>query len=1636
MSSQIVSKAQNPGTTPFDFIIVGSGAGGGPLAARLALAGKRVLVIEAGDDPAAFASRDFPDAAIGEVHDIPGYHAAATEDKEMSWQFSVRHFKNDANQKKDDKYNRLNAKVDGTAYPPDSRFLDGGVPGRKGGIFYPRSSGIGGCTAHHAMIVVAPNDKDWDYIADLTGDDSWRAAQMRGYFAKLEQCLYLDAYNEWFRSLLGVLYKLWRWLVLLFQPRAVLDEGGHGRKGWQQTSFLDPNLIEKIADTDKSFLQVLSRAALSVLHRDRKLIALIKDVLFRFRLVAHIDPNDQNTRRVTPEGVFLIPTGIAGGVEKSGATKVMKGRRQGVREFLLDTRDQLRREHPDDPDRLVILTGYHVTRVIFESSTLAPKAIGVEAAQGKHLYEASPMMKKAEAPAGRVQFFTRGEVILSGGAFNTPQLLMLSGIGDEKHLQEKTVGGLPGPDGKIIAPIVHLPGVGCNLQDRYEVSVISELDHEFKILDGITFTPGDAKDPGRTQWCDKRTGLYAGNGGTLALMKRSAALDKEPEPDLFIFGAPAAFRGYYWGWSRELLRSAQGVHGDVRKLWSWVILKAYTQNKNGSVRLHTNNPFEQPEICFDSFNESAELEATRLKAQIHTITSQGKSIPSDLQNAWNQNETVLVNSRNDLKGLVDAVKTIRAINACNPSQFVREIQPGQSLPDDSSPLEEWIKTQAWGHHASCTCRIGADDWQPKPENLLDKQAALDSRFRVHGVKNLRVVDASVFPRIPGYFILAPTLMISEKAADVIIADAAAYPRELCEAEMKAIAARREIARVSADENQRPATVGLALSGGGIRSATFAVGVLQALAGKGRLREIDYLSTVSGGGFTGSFLGRLFTRPTVTQAADPVDRVQSILRDPRSAPLAWLRSQANYLLGSGRVDLRQNLAVYFRNVFTVHLVIGALLFAVFGLLRGLSAYEPAIFQPPIISIGANPLALSAWWWLPVLIAALGILPGAFGYWLAPKVRSPRPHPFFSVAAWLVVVGASVLALRLPGGLRYAPAGLVVLTVTWVWQEAARWGYQQDTGDEGTVIRNRLTRSLGEVLALFVLALAWVALDTVARYAAQGRFVARLSVILLALGPALPLLRKLAEFARRYFGGSEKASAGGKGRLAPILMMIAITFISLALGAFLLFLVDFFAHRVFDYSAVWGWSVVAIAFLFSLVVGRALEFLNNSSLLASYAARVTHTFQGASNDARIYTSTRSKSHDVQLVDPKDDLCFHEYHPEQHGGPLHLINVCVNETLDVASQREVRERKGLAMALGPLGVSVGVRFHALWQSPDKLTRCQHARLVMEDRRGIPGNALRPLMPPNDPAAFHVFASRDAELAPVESLSLGLWTAISGAAFSTGLGRRSDWRLALLAGLANLRLGYWWNTGISSGERPGMYPQSLWRKLKYLPGFIFRMQWLLLAEWRALFAGPSRQYWYLTDGGHFDNTALYELLRRKVEFIIACDATDDAEYRWNDMANLARLARLDFEASINWIARADIEANVPKRILNWIDISKLADFDLIGQPKNGNAAVGRVDFKDGGQSWILLLKPCLCGAEPFDLHNYKANHTDFPQQPTYDQFFDDEQWESYRALGESTGTAVLLPPERQQLIDDLNLSTKRELSPNLKISARRESF
>jgi choline dehydrogenase-like flavoprotein len=1692
--ADLLQDAKTPETSKFDYIIVGSGAGGGPLAARLVLAGKRVLVIEAGQDPAKIdykapvpEPRYAPET--GEVTRIPGYYAAASEDAKMSWMFSVRHYSNPVTQAEDKKYNQY---VDPNSKGPiQNKYFDH-PGGRAQGIFYPRSSGIGGCTAHHAMITIRPNGKDWNYIANLTGDASWSADAMRGYFAKFERNQYIETYKRFLGKLLGVIYRVYRWFVLLLDPRAVLDEGGHGSKGWAPTNLLDPYLVSTIAETDQPFIKAISRAALAALHGRWLGIQWLKHQFLKLRVVEAIDFNDINTRRANPEGVFLIPLGIEGGTgpESEDEGQPGKGRRFGVREFLLNTRFK-------HPDRLVIQSGAHVLRVLFDQrpGEDAPRAIGVECAIGNHLYEASPVQSQTP-PKESVAYFAKaqgGEIILSGGAFNTPQILMLSGIGEVSHLEtiaarqkDPAACALHDAKGRLMQttaeePLrIDLPGVGRNLQDRYEVTVVSELDKDLATLDGISFEPGDNTDPARRQWLRDKTGLYATNGGTLAVIRRSKPVVEagESESDLFTFGAPAAFRGYYWNWSHELFKETLGYkEADKHRIWSWVILKAYTNNHDGTVRLRTASPFDMPEICFDAFNEKAENDRPDLEAKLKNVVDKcdalarsGKPIPDDLkkkrceaEKEWADNEATLVHSKRDLAAMVDAVAFMRKVNARNPKQFVREIQPGENIKDESPEMERWIRTQAWGHHCSCTCRIGADSWKADTRKLADKGAVLDSRFRVHGVDGLRVVDASIFPKIPGYFILAPIFMISEKAADTLIEDSIShvYPAAFEKEEAEAVRERRSKAnptavlpdesKTDADQSRLPRnTVGLALSGGGIRSSTFALGVLQALAEKNRLRDIDFLSTVSGGAFIGSFLGRLFTRETVKMAGDPCERVQETLKDTRSAPLQWLRTQANYIFATGTSDLRLNLAVLWRNIVSVYLVLGAVLFTTFGLLAWLPHGVAILldrsgamqlhqllwphFAPPVIC----GLTLSVWWWLPVLALGLAVLPATLGYWLAPRIDSYRPYPFFSLIAWVVLLTGSLIAFKIPHGMLYAAGINLVLVLAWLWQEATRLGTirGRETEDArrhvGAIVRNRVVRSIGEALFIFFALTAWVVLDTFAILFAQKGAAGALAAAAAALAPLLPFLQKIAMSAKQQVSTGE-----GKGFSLKNLASV----LGIPLAIFLLFAIDVFAHKLFIAYPGWSWGVfvIGVTGAFSLSIGRAFEFLNLSSLQATYASRLVRTFQGASNEERVYGATSSDGHDVGIAHPKDDIPWHEYHPEQQGGPLHLINVCINETVDAASARDIRERKGLPMCVTPHGVSVGRKYFALWAEPDSLPRWQRFRRWLA---GVDGDDTQPFLPrfgkqmikrseppltalqalpvSNDPYAFHVLKTKRSESAEVENLTLGEWTGISGAAFSTGIGRETRLSLALFLGLTNVRLGYWWDSGIRYEERPERYPQPLWRRLKLLPITLFRAQSMLLAEWRARFHGPSRWFWYLSDGGHFEVTGAYELLRRRVPFIVLSDAGADPKYSWGDVALLIQEAREDFGAEITWLNPNPPGGGVrpagwaaffgthqpPKLLEQWINPNTLGALKEISDRETPyHAALAQVtyDGKKTPDSWILLLKPSLGKELSEDIINYGKDHKDFPQQPTFDQVFDDIQWECYRALGEQIGRKVI---------------------------------
>ncbi len=121
----------------------------------------------------------------------------------------------------------------------------------------------------------------------------------------------------------------------------------------------------------------------------------------------------------------------------------------------------------------------------------------------------------------------------------------------------------------------------------------------------------------------------------------------------------------------------------------------------------------------------------------------------------------------DLNAVVKALQLIRSINATVPSSIItQEVLPGPTY-QTAADLARWVKNESWGHHASCSNKMGP---------VTDPMAVVNSDFRVFGTKNLRVVDASIFPQIPGYYVMIPIMMVSEKASDVILADASRQGR--------------------------------------------------------------------------------------------------------------------------------------------------------------------------------------------------------------------------------------------------------------------------------------------------------------------------------------------------------------------------------------------------------------------------------------------------------------------------------------------------------------------------------------------------------------------------------------------------------------------------------------------------------------------------------------------------------------------------------------------------------------------------------------------------------------------------------------------------------------------------------------------
>ncbi|KAK5635148.1 hypothetical protein RRF57_010860 [Xylaria bambusicola] len=617
-------------TKEYDYVIVGSGPGGGPVAANLAIAGFKVLLIDAGGDS-------------GEATDeiVPALHLLSSEFEDTAWSFWVNHFDDIGQQRKDSKM--IYKMPNGTQY----RGLDPPPGAEPLGILYPRAGTLGGCSRHNAMITMYPFDQDWDNIAELTGDDSWAGANMRQYFEKIEK-------NE-------------PWLSRLAYHFSHL-----------------PGLVLE----DFKFLNLVLSGATAA---GNDLVTSLLNTVTNLATIFAVDINGPG--QLGKPGLYQVPTAMKDGVRAS------------PRERILDVANAVN----DDGTlkyHLDIKLHTLVTKINFKDVNGTPRAVGVEYMEGESLYRADARSTTAQI-RGKGSVRASREVIVAGGAYNTPQLLKLSGVGPASELESF---GIP--------VVVDLPGVGTNMQDRYENAVISVSDEDYALTAECTFQLTDGPDPCLEKWEASNNqdskGVYATNGGAIAYVLKSSVADKDA--DVIILGAPGAFEGYFPGYSRYTLRD--------KRHWSWLMLKAHTRNRAGTVKLVSTDPRDMPNITFNNFAQGGE---------------------------------------EDLQAVYEAFQWSRsAMDRYIPTfGAFEESWPGRNYTDEEV-IKQWLRDETWGHHASCTCPIGAAD---------DPMAVLDSNLKVRSVEGLRVVDASVFPSIPGFFIAAAIYTMSQKASEMIIADA-------------------------------------------------------------------------------------------------------------------------------------------------------------------------------------------------------------------------------------------------------------------------------------------------------------------------------------------------------------------------------------------------------------------------------------------------------------------------------------------------------------------------------------------------------------------------------------------------------------------------------------------------------------------------------------------------------------------------------------------------------------------------------------------------------------------------------------------------------------------------------------------------
>ena len=812
-----------------------------------------------------------------------------------------------------------------------------------------------------------------------------------------------------------------------------------------------------------------------------------------------------------------------------------------------------------------------------------------------------------------------------------------------------------------------------------------------------------------------------------------------------------------------------------------------------------------------------------------------------------------------------------------------------------------------------------------------------------------------------------------------------------------IAEEAKYIRLRRGEDPKQATLpkdltGLALSGGGIRSASFCLGVMQALAHNGWLKNVDYLSSVSGGGYIGSSVSWLLsrpgeeTRPRVTADDTPIacptqagqEEEESSEDDGKEIQFGLGRDDFPYgtypMSGSNPRQRANTTGNVEDSVPLPHRYRGKLL----RYLRQQSRY----LTP---GGGINAMSLTA----VILRGMMVSWVVYFGLLLAVIVGL---HPLLTPLAGdgplnYALLGACLLgAAYVLASFAYAASTRLLSKPAQAREAAATGGPSNDCKSSAYDWRQRYERRggqlLGAALLLLLIGAIPVAHDAIAQWTGESEISRDFEIsgerqadgsLHISGTIASPVEREASPldltdigYLSTLLGALSTVFAffkGGNGKRSRIPMGLVALLASAVMTFGLLLLAYHYGNAIHAWIPTLGWGLPpwlgmllagALIGLAAFLIGQLMH-INYVSIHRYYRDRLMELFMPDVDRALCDTPSieavcrADKAGLHELIPPAEDCEKMDLKATKPPLPYHIINA--NVVLEASGIPKFRGRGGDNFILTP------------YFCGSNATGWCRSSTFMGGRMTLP-TAM----------------------------------AISGAAVNpgTGVGGEGVTRqplLSMLMGLLNIRLGYWAPNPDPDPEQKNVEKKRpCSKRRRATPNFIFPGLCEIFTRWRMNEKGDFVQ---LTDGGHFENLALYELIRRQAKVIVVCDGGADPDYQFSDFANAVEKVRTDFGVLVQCDAE-ELQKLVPGE-----KGSEGINDDIRGAEQGH--LVCSIIYPDGTHGRLIYLKTTFFKSLSADLYGYKKTHPQFPDEPTSDQFFDEKQFEAYRELGFQTAWQMM---------------------------------